>query len=348
MDRLQDRLARLRNDVASCLGYPASAAFDYTPLLPFLRYPINNFGDPFGPGANCVNTHEFEREVIQTFAGLVGATADETWGYVTSGGTEGNTFGLFLGRETFPDGIAFYSTDAHASITKALTLLRIRGVRVRSRADGSIDLDDFRDTVSTNRGTPAIVLANVGSMMKGAVDNLPEMLAILDELGVRRFVHADAALSGMILPFVDESPPWNFRAGVDSVAISGHKMIGSPIPCGVVLTRRPHAERVAYATLTGSRNGVTPLFLWHALRTVDFRNIVRSCLDIAEYAVDRIPGAWRHLHSPVVVFDRPPADVVRKWQLAVQGEIAHLVAMPQVTRELIDRFVSDLAGDNRF
>ena len=42
----------------------------------------------------------------------------------------------------------------------------------------------------------------------------------------------------MILPFVDDPPPWNFAAGIDSIAISGHKMIGSPLPCGVALARK--------------------------------------------------------------------------------------------------------------
>jgi len=39
----------------------------------------------------------------------------------------------------------------------------------------------------------------------------------------------------MILPFVPHPQPWDFRAGIDSISISGHKMIGAPLPCGVVL-----------------------------------------------------------------------------------------------------------------
>ena len=33
----------------------------------------------------------------------------------------------------------------------------------------------------------------------------------------------------MILPFVDDPQPFGFDSGIDSIAISGHKLIGSPI-----------------------------------------------------------------------------------------------------------------------
>src|SRR5262249_45869794 len=156
-------------------------------------------------------------------------------------------------------------------------------------------------------------VANVGTTMKGAVDDLPGIRAVLDDAGIERhFVHADAALAGMVLPFADDPPPWDFRAGVDSIAVSGHKLIGSPIPCGVILTRREHAERVGHMTIPGSGDGLAPLFLWYAWRTrgvTGFRRVVSACFDVAEYAFDRIGAAgkypWRHSHSLTVVFDRP-------------------------------------------
>src|SRR5947208_202730 len=84
-------------------------------------------------------------------------------------------------------------------------------------------------------------LNNVGNTMKGAVDDLDGVRSVLHDLAIHRhYLHADAALSGMILPFVDAPPPWDFRAGVDSIAISGHKMIGSPVPCGVALACKAH------------------------------------------------------------------------------------------------------------
>ena len=207
---------------------------------------------------------------------------------------------------------------------------------------------------------PPIIFANVGTTMKGAVDDLEGIHAILGDLAIpRSYIHADAAFHGMILPFVDAPQPWDFRAGIDSIAISGHKMIGAPLPCGVAIARRAHVERIARSidyigtldtTLSGSRNAITPLFLWYAFRTVGrdgFRRRIALCLEVADYAIDRLDelgrAPWRHENSPIVVFDCPPTSVTSKWQLAVHDQIAHLIAMPHLTRAHVDRLVEDIA-----
>jgi histidine decarboxylase len=135
-------------------------------------------------------------------------------------------------------------------------------------------------------------------------------------------------------------------------------MIGSPIPCGAALARRQNVERIARhieyvgtldTTLSGSRNAIAPLFLWYAFRTVGvagFRRNIERCLETADYAIERLNRAgrhaWRHKNSITVVFDRPAIEVASKWQIAVHGKIGHLITMPHVTREHIDRFVEDI------
>jgi len=357
--RLDELYERCRAETARFVGYPCSAAFDYSPLFRFLALPLNNVGDPYLPSNYHVNTHDLEREVVATFAGLTRAPADSYWGYVTSGGTEGNMYGIFLARELYPEGIVYYSEDTHYSVNKILRCLHVRNIMIRSRPDGTIDLDDLNETVKIHRDVPPIVFANVGTTMKGAVDDLAGVHAIMRRHAVRDYyVHADAALDGMILPFLDDPPPWDFCAPVDSLSISGHKMIGAPFPCGVALARKPAVDRIARrveyigtldTTLTGSRNALAPLFLWYAFKTVGlggFRARARACLEVAEYARDRLAAAgrrpWRHPHSNIVVFDRPAERVVQKWQLAVKDDIAHVIAMPHVTRAHVDRLVADL------
>lgn len=359
-DRLDALYDQFRVEADRFLGYPCSAAFDYAPLFRFLAFPANNVGDPYLPSNFHLNTHDLEREVVAAFAGLTHAPAGDYWGYVTHGGTEGNMYGLFLARELYPAGIVYYSEDTHYSVNKILRCLHIRNIMIRSRPDGSIDLDDLAETVKIHRDVPPLIFANVGTTMKGAVDDLGGIHAILRRHAVRDYyVHADAALSGMILPFVDDPPAWDFRAPVDSISVSGHKMVGCPFPCGVALARKTHVDRIARrveyigsldTTLAGSRNAFSPLFLWYALRTVGldgFRARVRECLRVADYAVDRLSAvgahAWRHRYGNTVVFDRPPAAVVQKWQLAVQGDVAHVITMPHVTRGQVDRLAEDVA-----
>jgi histidine decarboxylase len=333
--------------------------FDYRPLFRFLDYPINNVGDPFVPSNYHLNTHEFEREVVAAFERLTHAPPNATWGYVTNGGTEGNMYGLFLAREVFPDGIVYYSEDTHYSVNKILRFLHLRNIQIRSEQDGRIDLEDLHETLKVHRDVPALIFLTIGTTMKGAVDDLVGVKRILRDLAMdRHYIHADAALSGMILPFVEDPQPWDFRAGVDSIAISGHKMIGSPIPCGVALARRAHVERVTRSveyigsvdtTLAGSRNGLTPLFLWYAFQTVGldgFARQVRQCLEVADYAVAQLTRAgqraWRHRNSITVVLDRPAPAIVSKWQLAVHHGDAHIITMPHVTRTHIDRLIEDV------
>ena len=361
-NRLDSLLREFEDLKSHLIGYPCNQDFDYSELLPFLSYCANNVGDPFHDSNFLSNTHEMEREVIGLFADMMRLPRDDAWGYVTSGGTEGNMYGLYIGREMFPDGIVYFSQDTHYSVVKIMRVLKARNIMIKSLDSGEIDYDDLHESIRINRDVPVIFMANIGTTMKGAIDDVGKVRDILDDLAITNYyIHADAALSGMILPFVDDPQPFGFDAGFDSVAVSGHKMVGSPIPCGVALTRSDYVGRIARSieyvgvldtTLTGSRNAITPLMLWYAFqqRGLDgFREIVNECLDVAEYAVARfndsgIP-AWRNRNSVTVVFPRPSDDVVRKWQLAPYEDIAHLITMPHVKRETIDMVVDDCIED---
>lgn len=356
--RLDRLLQHLREVADHQVGYPTNQTFDYAPLLPFLDFSLNNVGDPFHDSNYWSHTHEFEREVIAQFARLLRIPPDDAWGYVTSGGTEGNMYGLYLARELFPNGMFYFSEDTHYSVLKNVRVLNARHIMIKRQDNGEIDYEDLREMIRVHRDVPAVIMANIGTTMRGAIDDIPRIRDILDDSAVTNsYIHADAALSGMILPFVDDPQPFGFDAGVDSVSVSGHKLIGAPLPCGVVLTRRPHVERVGRAveyvgvhdtTLSGSRNGLTPLMMWYALaRHGDegFRTMIAGMLDVAEYAVQQFNRhgirAWRHRNSVTVVFRRPPPDVFRKWQIAPEGDEAHIITMPHVTRDMIDELVAD-------
>ena len=360
--KARERLSALKDDFdaawGSQIGYPVNQNFDYAELLPFLNYSANNVGDPFHDSNYRTQCHAIERDVVGRFAGLMRLEPENAWGYVTSGGTEGNMYGLYMGRELYPQGVVYFSQDTHYSILKNLRVLNMRNIMIKSQDNGEIDYDDLYETIRINRDVPVIFLANIGTTMKGAVDDLRQVRDILDDLAVTRsYIHSDAALSGMILPFVPDPQPFAFDAGADSIAVSGHKLIGAPLPCGVVLTKKDYVARISRSieyvgvmdtTLPGSRNAWTPLLLWYAFERYGiegFRELVAEMLAVAEYAVERfndsgIP-AWRNKNSVTVVFPRPPQEVFRKWQIAPLADIAHLITMPHVTREMVDELVDD-------
>ena len=222
----RERLDRLLTDIQSAssqqIGYPANQNFDYSALLPFLQYSLNNVGDPFHSSNYWSNTHGIEREVITRFAGLMRLDPEEAWGYVTSGGTESNLYGLYLAREMFPNGIFYFSEETHYSILKNLRVLNARYVMIKRQEDGEIDYQDLHDMIQVNRDLPSVIIANIGTTMRGAIDDIERIKGILHDLKVvDSYIHADAALSGMILPFVAEPQPYGFDAGIDSIAVAG-------------------------------------------------------------------------------------------------------------------------------
>jgi len=359
--RLDEFLLEMERLSHSLVGYPCSQDFDYREIAPLLRFSLNNVGDPFGESLYRENTFEFEREVIGFFQKHLRAAEGETWGYVTAGGTEGNLYGLYLGRETYPDGVVYYSEHTHYSAAKIVRVLGARSIMLRGSDNGEIDYDDLRESLKIHRDVPPIILANIGSTMHGAVDDLGKIRAILKELAItRHYIHADAALSGMILPWVNDPQPFGFDAGADSLAVSGHKFIGCPMPCGVALARRRHVDRVARnveyvgcmdTTIAGSRNALSPLILWSAIQRrgeTGLRQRAEFCLALADYAIERFKNAginaWRHRNSITVVFPRPGPEVMERWQIAPSRDIAHIITLPHVTRPMIDRLVADVAA----
>ncbi|MEJ2534530.1 MAG: histidine decarboxylase [Gammaproteobacteria bacterium] len=358
-ERLDRVLAELREHASTELGYPSAFDIDYRPLEPFLGFSLNNVGDPFRTGSYRLNSHEFEREVLEFFASLTHAPEDGWWGYVTNGGTEGNLYGMYLARELYPDGIVYFSRDSHYSVAKNLHFLGMRNIMIRSLENGEMDYEDLRETIRIRRDAPPIIFANIGTTMTEGRDDIGIIREILDDMAVeRRYIHSDAALCGGYAAFLDPRPAWDFSDGADSIAISGHKFLASPIPCGIVLARKQYVERIGQAvayigsrdtTISGSRNGFTPILLWYAIRRFGeegMRRRLEHAMAVADYAEERFREAGIDAHrnrgALTVVFPKPPRAVRDKWQLATAGDISHIICMPQVTREQVDLLLADM------
>ncbi len=358
--QLEQLYQRVKNESKSFVGYPCTCIFDYSELFRFLQFPINNVGDPYAPSTYRVNTKDIEQEVLAWFANLTHADSGSFWGYVTNGGSEGNMYGLYLARELMPQGMVYYSEDTHYSVSKNLRMLQMPNIMIRSLPNGEIDYDDLKETLRIHRQVPPIIMANIGTTMKEAIDDITRIRALLRELAIpQSYIHCDAALDGMLLPFVENAPTWDFAAGIDSLSISGHKFIGSPIPCGIALAKKSNVDRIARSieyvgtldtTVTGSRNGITPIFLWYAIHRYGhdgFAANARRCQQMAQYTVDRFQrlgvDAWKNPHAITVVLPRPPKLVLEQWQIAVKDDCAHVICMPHFTEALIDTLTNDIA-----
>ena len=361
--RLDNLYKKLKNYDKKSVGFPINRLFDYSELYRFLELSINNVGDPFEESIYKVATHEIEREVIKEFEKLFNADSDKCWGYVTNGGSESNTFAMYVGREVMgKDCVLFYSKDSHYSIQKAAKIESFSKEVVDVDKYGEINYDDFKLKLTKHKDKAAVVVLNIGTTVTGASDSPEKIKKILSEVGVpKHFIHCDCAFHGMIFPFVSGAPKFDFSCGIDSLCFSGHKIIGSPIPCSVVLTYKKYKEKIESSveyvglidsTIAGSRNAFTPLIIWYALKTVGlkgYKKIVTDSISLADYTIEEFKkagiNAWRNKASMIVIFDKPSKKTIEKWQLSPKGNITHLITLTHLSKKMIKEIVSDVAKD---
>ena len=363
--RLLDLASALRTEAPRVLGFPGNLAFDFSDLGPALSILTNNVGDPTSSDASDVHTKAYEQAVVRFLAQTAGAHADDVYGYVTTGGTEGILFGLATARRHLPNADVYVSDQAHYSVSRAAALLGLHLVTLPSTDDGTLDPEALKIAAfihrrvrpHAGRGPGAIVVATIGTTMRGAYDDVAELRKMGAAAG-DVYIHADAASGGPIAAHAPSNPRWNFAHGADSISISGHKIIGAPMPCGVVLARKDLVDAPVIAseytkasarTLGCSRSGLAALLLWSALRRLGHTGLrahILRCLETAQYGVDQLTQAGVHptrtTDSLTVCFERPADWVVRKWHLACEGPTAHLITVGHVTRSAIDELCRDL------
>lgn len=99
-------------------------------------------------------------------------------------------------------GVLYASKETHYSVFKAGKMYRMPTEAVDTLATGEIDYEHFRACLQANKDKPAIVNVNIGTTVKGAVDDLDRVLEILNEEGFdedRFYIHCDGALFGLMV-----------------------------------------------------------------------------------------------------------------------------------------------------
>lgn len=363
MDVIKNKLICYENEKSNHLGYPYNLSFDCSSISPIQNFLINNLGDPYIGSHYGTNACDLERQVL-TFLMEVWGCSDKQdfWGYVGASGTEGNLWGLYLAREALPDAVLFYSKDAHYSIPKSANILRMKTVRVPTDKNGALSLTHFHHALTDSQSRQVIITVTCGTTMKGAYDDIQGVIAVLRQAGYERdqwYIHCDGALNGMVVPFLQDVPMAiipSFISPIDSISTSGHKMIGTPMPCGVLVARRCHVEKVSSSvtylkshdtTLMGSRNGHAVFALWSRFMqhgkagfTADARECHGRALRLANALKQASVPLLLNDYSITVVFPEPASDIVKTFQLACDQGLAHAVVMPNVTDKLIDHFIS--------
>ena len=355
-------------------GYPANME-EYSYSVQYLRniesqlYLMNNCGDPYQLGNYGMDSKGIEKRIINLFASNLGLSAkDNYWGYITSGGTESNFWGIREGFNAFPEGKLYFSADTHYSVEKFVTNNENKIYnyqKIKSNKDGTINVDALLSQINedVSKGLKGVVLVLTwGTTCKGAVDDVITITSYLLENNIPYYCHLDAALFGGIPKNQTNAPTiTNIKEyNIDSVSISLHKYLGSARVNGILIAmERQKRKMVDYigqedSTLLGSRDFL-PFSTYQRVKEILLRSPSNKYSNNVEYfekqlIKNHIPFD-KDLYSNIFVIKKPSDKICKKYQLATfvdenKHEHAHILIFPFHKTEVINELINDLKGDN--
>ncbi|MDD4300239.1 MAG: tyrosine decarboxylase MfnA, partial [Methanomicrobium sp.] len=243
--------------------------------------------------------------------------------------------------------------SAHFSFEKACEILSLELRSVPSDDNFRMDAEKIEEYIDKN----TVCLVGVaGTTEYGVVDPISHLSEIA--LGREIFLHVDAAFGGLVLPFLDKKPDFDFKLqGVSSMSVDPHKMGMSTIPAGCLLVRdssvfsstevdTPYLTVKKECTLCGTRPGGSVAAAFAVLEYLGedgMREVVKSCMKNN----NKLICGMKELGYPVAamplvnvasfVCDKTP----KGWQVS-RTRHGHMrtVCMPHVTEETIDEFLT--------
>lgn len=248
-------------------------------LLPYNPNNLGNWSklkytDVFG-------TQKTEWMLIRMMINLYGGKQSDWEGYVTSGASDSNLYAMWLGRNYLLrncniDQICVIQNDlAHYSVPKSADILNLDIFNSEiSRDTWVFDLDSLEKNIKSkiSKGYKSFILPlTSGYAQTGTSDNYKDVIDLLKRIKktnkINYFVFIDAALNGLITPFIDNNYQPLRSGGVDSINVDFHKFGMVPFPCGIVLYHKRFRKSIessvpflkdSDSTLSGSRSGISP------------------------------------------------------------------------------------------
>lgn len=353
-------------------GYPANMQ-DYSYSTQYLRYIesklylMNNCGDPYQIGNYGMDSKDIEQQIISLFAHNFGLKEGEYWGYISTGGTESNFWGIREGFNKFPQGKLYFSADTHYSVEKFATNNEQKLYNyeiIDSNSDGTICTEKLFAKIKEDaaKGVKGVILVLTwGTTCRGAIDEVKKITDYLIENNIDYYCHLDAAHFGGIPQNQIDAPSLkNIRSlNVDSIAISMHKFIGTARVNGVVMAlSRQNRKVIDYigqedSTLLGSRDYL-PFSTFQRAKDILLRspentyskNVVYFKSGLQKY---QIPYE-QFKNGNIFVVAKPNDEICKKFQLATFRDVdgkdkAHIIIFPFHKQYVIDKLIKSLVED---
>ena len=180
-----------------------------------------------------------EMEAVAALAKMFGWS--EHLGHLTSGGTFANLEALWVAGQLHPGKKILASEQSHYTHERISGVLKLPFEKAPVDGVGRMNVQALEALIA--RGDVGCVVATLGTTGVGAIDPLPEILALRAKYGFR--VHVDSAYGGYFTLAGNLAPQGRAafdRIGeVDSIVIDPHKHGLQPYGCGCVLFRDPAA-----------------------------------------------------------------------------------------------------------
>lgn len=226
------------------------------------------------------NTREYEHQLVKKLAEIYGDVSYE--GYATSGTTESLIFFHWAARTYFetkgiePARMLSIGTSlSHHAVKKAanVTSVPFRFTPLSKKTWSMSPKGLFETAKAAQKSGVRAIIVTVthGYTLTGTHDDLEALEKIAQKiessLGVQVVFCVDAALEGLVQPFLSKNyTPLNYTH-VMGYAVDFHKVAGIPHPAGVALYHPAFRAGIEHdimylpysdTTLSGSRSGITP------------------------------------------------------------------------------------------
>lgn len=360
-------------------GYHLNLVPD-SPTVRYLRYletkirSVDNCGDTYTDGPLRLNCKREEREILDILYDHFGISyKNGAWGYLSSGGSESNRWGIENGIQTLGGGRVYFSAAAHYSVPKAVQLGPTVNKKMFStiahtvipteKKSERIDVNVLISEVSKNwkaNKEPAVILLTWGTTKTGSTDDVAEIVKRLDSLKIPHYIHLDAALYGGVASNQIKSPtiPTFKRFDVDSISVSLHKYFGHhEIKSAVIARKKPFANMIDYiglqdSTTAGSR-GLNPFSARQRIKEILFRKDEKDYtrnIDFFENLLKKNKISYtRDGYSNLFIIKRPSDDICNRFQLStfvIDGQdLAHIMIFPFHSKKMMKEIVSCIKAE---
>ena len=341
-----------------------------------------------------ISSVETESDIILKIMKPWGGDKDNTWAYITSGGTEGNLAGIQFGLKAFypQKPILIYSHEGHYSISKGIELTKgqfYTMLQIPTLRNGEIDCKQIAPAIryvtaqdaSPGDMPPVVVMATLGTTMKGACDDVCSILNSLYSVGLTRdkiFVHLDAAFHGAFWELDKQNPNYQLGEEFNSLfnSLFAHfahfsltfRSLRSLFQLtslfnslfAIHQTQESLYEKGGYREcigvsdigVTSSRNGLNAISWMIRYLQFDWQEEYDDCQKNVKLLLEKFHSlgieTFVNPASLTVCIPKLPIPIVDKYCLACYddcfhlGEMCHVIVCPHVTEHVIETFVSDI------